>query len=164
MLDYVYSSLHFYNAAEWRCDKEQNPVGARQLLRETGQLLTSSIPLMIGKGLELWKTLMQFMVAVCLGRAFFINCYVLEAQKCHRAVSHSLQKGGSPSPEQLQLMVTDSHDAYRSIDYLRAANLGSKGLLQFPMDVFTQPYKPIELLIDDLVLKISQCDGIEPKQ
>lgn len=39
MLDYVYAGLHFYHAAEFKCELENNPSGARQLLRETAQLL-----------------------------------------------------------------------------------------------------------------------------
>jgi hypothetical protein len=57
IMDYIYSSLHFYNAAEWKFVTEKDPVGARQLLRETAQLL-------IGKEKHLCISLLRLFCSV----------------------------------------------------------------------------------------------------
>lgn len=101
---------------------------------------------------------MQYMVAVCLGRAFFISSYMLGAQSNHKSVNRSLIQKVVPNQDHVQALVTDTHDVYRAIEYLHMASSATRGLITLPQDVLTQKYKPVEQLVDVIVLKITEFE------
>jgi hypothetical protein len=138
-MDYVYSGLHFYRAAEAYATTEKQPQAARTLLQQTGNFLMSCSQKSDVATFKLSRSLLVYFAAVCFGRSFAVGSS--ESQRLHKTAVASLRANKPVAPDLMGKVFDASAEAFKSLDYYRHAVAMAQTRLDFPHDLMLQSFR-----------------------